>query len=74
MLDSRDNLASIYWSQGRWKEAVKLQAQAVEARGRVLGKEHPDTLQSVANLGVAEAFAEFFSPSDGMPHTALGEE
>jgi hypothetical protein len=44
------NLASIYWNQGRWDEAVKLEEDVLAARTRLLGKEHPDTLTAMANL------------------------
>ena len=49
-----DNLASTFWSQGRWNEAEKLEVVAMETRKRVLGDRHPDTLTSIANL--AETF------------------
>jgi len=44
------NLASTFCYQGQWKEAMELFLQVVETRKRVLGKEHPDTLTSMANL------------------------
>jgi hypothetical protein len=37
-------------NQGRWKEAEKLEVQVVETMKRVLGPEHPDTLNSMNNL------------------------
>ena len=51
-LNSMANLASTFWSQGRWKEAEELGVQVVEARKRVLGQEHPDTLTCMANLAM----------------------
>ena len=44
------NLAVTYWNQGRWDEAAGLQEKVLEARSRLLGKEHPDTLRAMANL------------------------
>ena len=44
------NLALIYYSQGRWKEAEELQVQVIETSKRVLGEEHPETLTSMVNL------------------------
>jgi tetratricopeptide (TPR) repeat protein len=44
------NLAVTYYEQKRWEEAEKLELQVVEARKRVLGPEHPDTLTSMHNL------------------------
>ena len=49
-LASMNNLASIFWNQGRSKEAEVLDVQVMETRKRVLGQEHPDTLTSMANL------------------------
>jgi DUF2075 family protein len=49
-LTSMNNLASIYTSQGRGKEAEILGEQVVMTRKRVLGDEHPDTLTSLDNL------------------------
>ena len=39
-------------NQGRWKEAEELQLQVKDARFRVLGAEHPDTLQAIGDLAV----------------------
>ena len=44
------NLASTYWSQGRWKEAEELHVLVMETSMRVLGEEHPDSLRSMTNL------------------------
>jgi hypothetical protein len=49
-LISMANLASIYWNQGRWTEAEKIQVRVREKRKKVLGDVHPDTLTSIANL------------------------
>lgn len=38
------------WKEGRWKEAEDLDAKVLEARRRVLGEEHPDTITAMANL------------------------
>jgi hypothetical protein len=37
-------LASIYWQDGRWEEAEKLQLEVLERRKTVLGMEHLDTI------------------------------
>jgi hypothetical protein len=50
MLTSMSNLASMYSSQGRWKEAEPLEIQVIETRKRVQEEEHLDTLISMANL------------------------
>src|SRR5947207_2133651 len=47
---ARTNLASTYWNQGRWEEAVTLEEKVLEASKTVLGERHPDTLTAMANL------------------------
>jgi tetratricopeptide (TPR) repeat protein len=42
----------IFYDEGRWSEAEKIQVQVMETRRRVLGEEHPDTLTSTANLAL----------------------
>jgi CHAT domain-containing protein len=49
-LSSVNNLAALYYAQGRFGEAEPLNQRALEASERVLGKEHPDTLKSLSNL------------------------
>jgi Tfp pilus assembly protein PilF len=39
-------------SQGKYEEAEAMERQALEAREKVLGRDHPDTLTSVSNLGL----------------------
>ena len=46
----KNNLASTYRDQGRWKEAEELFVQVMETSKRVRGQEHPSTLTSMANL------------------------
>jgi len=36
--------------QGKYREAVALERQVLEVRGRVLGPEHPDTLTAKGNM------------------------
>jgi tetratricopeptide (TPR) repeat protein len=49
-LGSVNNLAALYYSQGRYAEAEPLFQRGLRDRERVLGPEHPDTLGSVNNL------------------------
>ena len=42
--------AAYFYYQGQWKDAERLQLEAVEIRREVLGEDHPDTLTSIANL------------------------
>ena len=46
----KNDLASTYRDQGRWKEAEELDVQVTETEKRVLGQEHPSSLTSMANL------------------------
>jgi tetratricopeptide (TPR) repeat protein len=43
-------IGNVLWKEGRWKEAEELQVKVMEARSRVVGEEHPDTLSAMANL------------------------
>ena len=49
----RNNLAIAYEAAGRVDEAITLHEQTLAARERVLGPDHPDTLQSRNNLAIA---------------------
>ncbi|KAF8336046.1 hypothetical protein F5887DRAFT_1079019 [Amanita rubescens] len=49
-LTSMSNLASTYWSQGRWDEAEKFEVDVMNTRKTRLGSDHPDTLTSMSNL------------------------
>ena len=42
--------ALIFWEAGRWKEAEELDVQVMELCKKVLGEEHPHTLNSIGNL------------------------
>ncbi len=49
-LESRSNLADFYLKCGLSKEAMQLFQQILEARRRLLGNEHPDTLKVMNDL------------------------
>ncbi len=46
-LSSMANLASTYWNQGRWDEAIELIQVVVNLRTKTIGANHPDTLGAV---------------------------
>lgn len=46
-LESRSNLANSYFNLGLYKKAMQLFQQILEARRRLLGDEHPDTLKAM---------------------------
>ena len=50
---SRNNLASAYQDAGRTAEATRLYELNLEVRERLLGPDHPSTLNSRANLAAA---------------------
>jgi tetratricopeptide (TPR) repeat protein len=52
-LNSRNNLATAYWSAGRLAEAIPLYERTLADRERVLGDTHPETLSSRNNLATA---------------------
>jgi tetratricopeptide (TPR) repeat protein len=43
-------VGQVLWEEGRWKEGEELDVKVMEARRRVLGEEHPDTITAKANL------------------------
>ncbi|KAK3353279.1 hypothetical protein B0T25DRAFT_207363 [Lasiosphaeria hispida] len=43
-------LGRVYYDEGRWDEAEKLEVQVMETHKTRLGADHPDTLSSMANL------------------------
>jgi len=51
-LTTINSLAQTLNAQGDLAGACKLQEQVLEARGRLLGKEHPDTLTAMNNLAL----------------------
>ena len=50
--ETAENLADVYSEGGHWKKAEELQVKVMETRKRVLGKDHPDTLTSIADLAL----------------------
>jgi len=52
VLTIKHNLGEAYFWQGKWAEARKVQLETLEARKRVLGEDHRETMHSYANLGV----------------------
>jgi tetratricopeptide (TPR) repeat protein len=44
------NLASTYWSRGKYDEAEQLFLEVVEGRKRVFGDDHAETLKAISSL------------------------
>jgi tetratricopeptide (TPR) repeat protein len=47
---SLNNLALLYWNQGKFEQAEPLYQRSLAIRERVLGSEHPDTSESLNNM------------------------
>ena len=47
-----NNLALLYFNRGRYYEAETMHVKTLEIQKRVLGEEHPDTLDSMGNLAI----------------------
>ena len=54
--------ATYLWRRGQYRQALALDEQALAGRRRVLGEDHPDTLQSMNNL--AETWRALGAPSE----------
>ena len=46
-----NNLSMLYQDQGKLEEAELLYVEAPDAKWATLGDQHPDTLDSISNLG-----------------------
>ncbi|MBD2624907.1 tetratricopeptide repeat protein [Trichormus variabilis] len=55
LANSLNNLAFLYYSQGRYSEAEPLYIQALELKKRLLGELHPDIATSLNNLAALYA-------------------
>ena len=49
MATSLNNLAFLYWSQGKYAKAEPLYRRALAIREKALGPDHPDLAQSLEN-------------------------
>jgi hypothetical protein len=58
------NVASTYWSQERWDDAIKVDEDLLEASIRLFGEEYPDILTTTANLvSIHRKFREGYAKS-----------
>ena len=53
MDDAYSTFGRLLWEQGYSKEAEKLEMKVLDARNRILGVEHPDTITAMAEIGRA---------------------
>ncbi|KAL2812568.1 hypothetical protein BDW59DRAFT_38882 [Aspergillus cavernicola] len=52
VLSLKDQLSSMLGYQGRWAEAQELEVELRDTRERILGEEHPHTLDSMSSLAL----------------------
>jgi eukaryotic-like serine/threonine-protein kinase len=69
-----NNLANIYSEEGKYAEAEPLYRQTLEMRRRVLGAEHPDTLQSMSNLAIVWNYQGEYASAEALYSDAVGIE
>jgi hypothetical protein len=51
-------VGQVLWEEGRWKEGEELDVKLMEARRRLLGEEHPDTIRVTADLAYTKRALE----------------
>src|SRR5437764_1232580 len=66
------NLASTLYAEGDLAKARELEEQVLAASRRLLGEEHPDTLNDVRACSATPARADFCCGSPGDPLCPLG--
>ncbi|MCC5643872.1 tetratricopeptide repeat protein [Nostoc sp. CHAB 5824] len=68
---SLNNLAGLYYFQGRYSEAEPLYIQALALRRQLLGESHPDVAQSLNNLAYLYYFQGRYSEAESLFTQAL---
>jgi tetratricopeptide (TPR) repeat protein len=66
-----NNLANVYYSQAKYAQAEALFRQALETRRRVLGPEHPSTLNSIFNLALVYRAQGKYADAEALFNSAL---
>jgi eukaryotic-like serine/threonine-protein kinase len=67
----RQALADLYETNGLYESALPLQEVALATRRRVLGDEHPETLQSINNMGFLLYSLGEFDRAEVLYHEAI---
>ncbi|CAK8720181.1 hypothetical protein KKHLCK_09365 [Candidatus Electrothrix laxa] len=70
-LDLINELAKLYYNQGRYSEVEPLYKQVLQFREKVLGKEHPDIVISNNNLAELYRFQGRYSEAEPLYKEAL---
>jgi tetratricopeptide (TPR) repeat protein len=71
LLEILDDVASIYWLQGKYALAQPLAQRTVDIHRRLSGEEHTDTLTAINNLAVLYTFQGKFQNSEQLLVKAL---
>jgi tetratricopeptide (TPR) repeat protein len=66
-----DDLATGYSEAGRWDRSIPLLEEMLKLREKKLGRNHPDTMRTVGNLGVNYNYAGRLSDSLPLLEEAL---
>jgi CHAT domain-containing protein/tetratricopeptide (TPR) repeat protein len=66
-----NNLALVYWEQGRYADAEGLYKRALAIREKALGASHPDVAQALNNLAVVYAKQAKYADAEGLYKRAL---
>jgi eukaryotic-like serine/threonine-protein kinase len=67
----RQVLANRYEKLGLYAEALPLQTRALETRRRLLGDEHPTTLESITSMGMLLVHAGKYAEAEPFVHEGL---
>jgi tetratricopeptide (TPR) repeat protein len=71
VLGRQGTLATVTEMQGKFAEAEQLHRQALDIKRRVLGEEHPATLDSVNNLAIVVTMQGQFAEAEQLHRQAL---
>ena len=64
-LTNMANLALMHGNQNRWDKSIDLIQVVIKLRTKILGADHPDTLEAIKYLGEWELVRKVFGPSIG---------
>jgi tetratricopeptide (TPR) repeat protein len=68
---SLNNLANVYWEQGRYDEAEQLHKRALAIREQALGPRQPDVASSLGNLANVYCLQERYDEAEPLHKRAL---
>ena len=62
--DACDKFGILFQKQGYFKEAEALEIEVLDARSRILGVEHPDTIRAMSNLAVTYQYSGKYTEAE----------